>query len=233
MLELNRIYNMDCLEGMKQILDGTVDLIVTDPPYLLENTGGGLFSTEKIRFHKELQEIKDGFDMRILDECCRVMKQTNIYLWCSQKQIPLYLDYFVKQRGCNWNLLTWHKTNPVPACGNKYVSDTEYCLFFRGKGVELYGDFSTKATYYLSNTNRDDKNRWHHPTIKPLGYIQRQIINSSQIGGVILDPFMGSGTTAVACIQEKRNFMGFEINKEYFDIACKRIKLEQQTMTLF
>lgn len=183
MLELNRIYNMDCLEGMKQIPDGAVDLIVTDPPYLLENTGGGLFSTEKIRFHKELQEIKDGFDMRILDECCRVMKRTNIYLWCSQKQIPLYLDYFVKQRGCNWNLLTWHKTNPVPACGNKYVSDTEFCLFFRGKGVELYGDFSTKATYYLSIINRDDKNRWHHPTIKPLGYIQRQIINSSQIGG--------------------------------------------------
>ena len=174
---------MDCLEGMKQIPDGTVDLIVTDPPYLLENTGGGLFSMEKIRFHKELQEIKDGFDMRILDECCRVMKQTNIYLWCSQKQIPQYLDYFVKQRGCNWNLLTWHKTNPVPACGNKYVTDTEYCLFFRDKGVKLYGDFSTKATYYLSNTNRVDKNRWHHPTIKPLGYIQRQIINSSQMGG--------------------------------------------------
>lgn len=224
---------MDCLEGMKQIPDRMIDLIVTDPPYLLENTGGGLFSSGKIHFHKELQKIKDGFGTRILDECCRVMKRINVYLWCSQKQIPQYLDYFVKQRGCNWNLLTWHKANPVPACGNKYVTDTEYCLFFREKGVKLYGNFSTKATYYLSSVNRDDKNRWHHPTIKPLEYIQRQIINSSQMGEVILDPFIGSGTTAVACIKEKRNFIGFEINKEYFDTACKRIKLEQQTLTLF
>ncbi len=224
---------MDCLEGMKQIPDGTVDLIVTDPPYLLENTGGGLFSSGKRHFHKELQEIKDGFDVRILDECCRVMKQINIYLWCSQKQIPQYLDYFVKQRGYNWNLLTWHKINPVPACGNKYVTDTEYCLFFRDKGVKLYGSFDTKATYYLSSTNMKDKNRWYHPTVKPVEYIQRQIINSSQIGEVVLDPFMGSGPTAVACIKEKRNFIGFEINKEYFDTACKRIKLELQTLTLF
>jgi site-specific DNA-methyltransferase (adenine-specific) len=183
MIELNRIYNMDCLEGMKLIPDGTVDLIVTDPPYLLENSGGGLYKTADKQYIKELQEIKDGFDIRILDECCRVMKAINIYLWCSQKQIPLYIDYFVKGRGCNWNLLTWHKTNPIPACGNKYVTDTEYCLFFRDKGVKLYGNVETKATYYLSPLNTKDKRQWHHPTIKPLAYFQRHIINSSGMGG--------------------------------------------------
>ncbi len=224
---------MDCLEGMKQIPDGIVDLIVTDPPYLVDNTGGGIYNRDDKQYVKELQGIKDGFDKRILDECCRVMKKVNIYLWCSQKQIPEYLEYFVSQRGCNWNLLTWHKTNPIPACGNKYVTDTEYCLFFREKGVRLYGDVNTKATYYLSPLNAEDKKKWHHPTIKPAEYIQRHIINSSQTGDLVLDPFMGSGTTAVACIKENRNFIGFEINEEYYRTACKRIRLEQQTQSLF
>lgn len=233
MIELNRIYNMDCLEGMKLIPDGTVDLIVTDPPYLLENSGGGLYKTADKQYIKELQEIKDGFDIRILDECCRVMKAINIYLWCSQKQIPLYIDYFVKGRGCNWNLLTWHKTNPIPACGNKYVTDTEYCLFFRDKGVKLYGNVETKATYYLSPLNTKDKRQWYHPTIKPLAYFQRHIINSSGMGGVVLDPFMGSGTTAVACMKEQRNFIGFELNSEYYKNACRRIEEEKQQTFIF
>lgn len=233
MLELNRVYNCDCVEGMKLLPDKSVDLIATDPPYLLENTGGGIYSRADKHYVKELQEIKDGFDVRILDECCRVMKKTNIYLWCSQKQIPQYLDYFVRQRGCNWNLLSWHKTNPIPACGNKYVTDTEYCLFFREKGVKLYGSADTKATYFLSSLNTEDKTRWKHPTIKSVGYIQRFVVNSSEMGGVILDPFMGSGTTAVACIREKRNFIGFELNKEYCNIANKRITVERQTLSLF
>ena len=183
MLDLNKIYNMDCLEGMKLISDKSVDLIVTDPPYLLENTGGGIYNRADKHYIKELQEIKEGFDVRILDECCRVMKHINIYLWCSLKQIPQYLDYFVKQRSCNWNLLTWHKTNPIPACGNKYVTDTEYCLFFREKGVRLYGNVNSKATYFFSPLNTEDKKKWEHPTIKPISYIQRHIINSSQMGG--------------------------------------------------
>ncbi len=189
MIEQNHIYNVDCLEGLKQMSDGTVDLIVTDPPYLLDTLGAGLFL--RAQYVRELQEIKDGFDKRILDESCRVMKKINIYLWCSQKQIPEYLEYFVRQRGCNWNLLAWHKTNPIPACGNKYVTDTEYCLFFREKGVRLYGDVNTKGTYYLSPSNVEDKKKWNHPTIKPIEYIQRHIINSSQVGGGSSRPVHG------------------------------------------
>ncbi|WP_418330004.1 DNA-methyltransferase [Segatella sp.] len=182
---------------------------------------------------KELDEIKSGFDLKILDECCRVMKKINIYLWCSQKQIPLYLDYFVKKKGCNWNLITWHKTNPIPACGNKYITDTEYCLFFREKGVRIYGDTSTKGTYFITPLNTSEKNLWNHPTIKPAPFFQKHIINSSLKGDTVLDPFMGSGTTAIACIREKRNFIGFELNKEYYDKACKRIQLEMAQPSLF
>ena len=161
------------------------------------------------------------------------MKKINIYLWCSQKQIPIYLDYFVRGKGCNWNLLTWHKINPVPACGNKYITDTEYCLFFREKGVRIYGDASTKGTYFVTPLNSTDKKTWGHPTIKPLSFFEKHIVNSSLQGDIVLDPFMGSGTTAIAAIREKRNFIGFELNKEYYDKACKRIKLELAQPTLF
>ena len=232
-MELDRIYNMDCLEGMKQIPDGTIDLCVTDPPYLIETQGGGIYTQEDKQYVKELNDIKDGFRTEILDELCRVMKRINIYLFCSQKQIIPLTDYFVTKRGCNWNLLSWHKDNPVPACGNKYLTDTEYLLFFRQKGVKLYGNFDTKRTWFNTPLNQSDKEKWGHPTIKPLNIMRTLVFNSSKEGQTVLDPFMGSGTTAIACIKERRHFIGFELSKEYFDKAVKRIKAEQAQLTLF
>lgn len=182
---------------------------------------------------KELADIKDGFDERVLDELCRVMKKINCYFFCSQKQIQMYLDYFVNKRKCNWNLICWHKIDPIPACGNKYLSDSEYVLFFREKGVKVFGSYDTKRTFYVTKANRADKKLYGHPTCKPVNIVQNFIINSSETGGVILDPFMGSGTTAIACIREHRHFIGFELNKEYYDKACKRIRRERQQLDLF
>jgi len=232
-IELDRIYNMDCMGGVKSIPDGTIDLCVTDPPYLIETQGGGLYAQQDKQYVKELNDIKDGFRTEILDELCRVMKRINIYIFCSQKQIIPLTDYFVTKRGCNWNLLCWHKDNPVPACGNKYLTDTEYLLFFRQKGVKLYGNFDTKRTWFNTPLNQADKEKWGHPTIKPLGIVRTLVFNSSEEGQTILDPFMGSGTTAIACIKEKRHFVGFELSKDYYDMACKRIKAEQAQLTLF
>ena len=153
-----------------------------------------------------------------------LLKKVNIYIFCSQKQIIPLLDYFVKKKKCNWNLLTWHKTNPVPACGNKYLTDTEYILFFREKGVPIHGEFKTKFTYYVTPLNQKDKKKFGHPTIKPLEIIENLIVNSSNEGDVIIDPFIGSGTTAVACINTNRHYIGFELNEEYVEIAEKRIE---------
>ena len=232
-MKIDEIYNMDCLVGMKQIPDGTIDLCVTDPPYLIETQGGGIYTQEDKQYVKELNDIKDGFRTEILDELCRVMKRINIYIFCSQKQIIPLTDYFVTKRGCNWNLLSWHKDNPVPACGNKYLTDTEYLLFFRQKGVKLFGNFDTKRTWFNTPLNQSDKEKWGHPTIKPLGIVRTLVFNSSVEGQTVLDPFMGSGTTAIACIREHRHFLGFELNKEYFDKACKRIDTERRQLTLF
>ena len=225
-----KLYNGDCLELMKNIPDGSVDLVLTDPPYVIETKGGGICGKDGlVKQFKEnhLDEMKNGFDTQVLDEICRVLKKINVYFFCSQKQIMPLLDYFVKEKKCNWNLLCWHKTNPVPACGNKYLTDTEYILFFREKGVKVYGEFDTKFTYYVTPSNQKDKKEYGHPTIKPIEILQNLIVNSSLENGSVLDCFMGSGSTGVACINTNRNFIGIELDKNYFDIAEKRINEAQ------
>ena len=120
--------------------------------------------------------------------------------------------------------MTWHRTNPLPTMNNTYANDTEYCIMAREKGTFLGGTYETKKKYYVSKSNVEDKNLYEHPTIKPLNIIKNLIINSSNENDVILDCFMGSGTTAVACKELGRNFIGFEINKKYFQIAQDRLK---------
>lgn len=238
----NEVYLGDCYEIIKTIPTNSVDLIITDPPYKVETQGAGFFGKKSDEYSmnykgkkaytyggeryvmKEIANISDGFSENILDELCRVMKKINIYIWCSQKQLFQLINYFVEKRKCNWNLITWHKTNPIPACGNKYLTDTEYCLFFREKGVRIQGSFETKFTYYVTPLNSKDKKQYGHPTIKPLNIIKNLIINSSNEGDVILDPFFGSGTTGVAAQELKRKFIGIEINEEYYRIACDRLK---------
>ena len=222
-MELNKIYNMDCLEGMRQLPDNCVDLVVTDPPYVIETSGAGIYKQADKQYVKELNNMKDGFSTQVLDELCRIMKKINIYFFCSQKQIIPLLDYFVKGKKCNWNLLTWHKTNPVPACGNKYLTDTEYILFFREKGVKIYGEFKTKFTYYITPLNQSDKKKYGHPTIKPMNIVKNLIVNSSLENGIVFDPFMGSGTTAVAAKECGRNFIGYELDSDYYEICNKRL----------
>ena len=224
MESVNKIYNMDCIQGMRQMPDKSVDLVVTDPPYLIETSGAGIYKQDDKQYVKELNEMKDGFSREVLDELCRIMKKLNIYIFCSQKQIIPLIDYFVKEKNCNWNLLTWHKSNPVPACGNKYLTDTEFILFFREKGVKIYGEYKSKFTYYVTPLNQKDKKTYGHPTIKPLDLVSNFIINSSQEGDIVFDPFMGSGTTAVAAMKCNRNFLGYELNPDYYEICNKRIK---------
>ena len=209
---------------MKQFPDKSVDLVVTDPPYEIATSGAGLYKQDDKQYVKELVGMKDGFSEEILDELCRVMKKINIYLFCSQKQIMPLLDYFVKRKGCNWNLLSWHKSNPIPACGNKYLTDTEFILFFREKGVKVYGSFETKRTYYITPLNQKDKKQYGHPTCKPEHIVANLITNSSNEGDTVLDCFMGSGTTGAVSVGINREFIGIEIDENYFSIANERIK---------
>ena len=214
----------DCLDVLKNIPDNSVDLVVTDPPYDIHaGFGGGIMKGHDKEYLNQINTMSSGFSTEALDEICRIIKKINCYFFCSKKQIIPLTDYFVKQKKCNWDLLVWCKTNPVPACCNKYLTDKEYILFFREKGVKILGSFSTKKTYYITPLNQKDKKIYGHPTIKPLEIVENLIINSSLEGWRVLDPFMGSGTTGVACKRLKRDFIGIEIDQNYFATAKERI----------
>ena len=217
----------DAYELIKEIPDNSVDLIVTDPPYQIESlTGGGMLKEKRIQnLMSELGENKldVGLDLSILDECMRVMKKPNIYIWMNLKQLYAYLDYFVGKHGCNWNLIVWNKTNAMPLCGGKYLTDCEYCAYFY-KGMRLNTRYETAKTVYYKPINIDDKNNYEHPTIKPLDIIENLIANSSNEGDIILDPFLGSGTMALAAKHLNRKYIGFEINENYFKIAKDRLQ---------
>lgn len=235
MIELNNIYNMDCLEGICNLPSNSIDLIVTDPPYIVSKSTGGTVNTVK-RLDKSLEQLdmadlRDGYDIEeFADLTVRLYRDgINAYFWCSKNQIPQYIKTYAIELKCKFDILCWHKRNALPTYANKYLSDTEYCLYFhRGAGKTHPDNYEDAKTYEVGLINHDDKKLWNHPTIKPLGMTQRIIRNSSLEGGVILDPFIGSGTTAVAAIKEHRNYIGFELNKEYYDTAQKRIAEELQ-----
>ena len=222
MLKTNEIYNIDCMEGLKLINDNSIDLVIIDPPYLLNINNVKNFSNMN-KYANDLLNLKDGFDLKVLDLLIQKMKKINIYIYCSKRQVKDLLNYF-SNKNCNHEILTWHKQNPSPLINNNYLPDTEYILFFREKGVKLYGNYHTKRKYYISLTNKVDKQKYKHPTIKPLELIEYHIENSSKEGDLILDCFAGSGTTLVGAINKNRRYIGFEIDKNYYEIAKKRIE---------
>ena len=225
-MELNNIYLGDCYELIKQIPDKSVDLIYTDPPYEMQSGGGG-HSALSQRILKtnyvDLDKIRNGIDYSILDEFCRVLKKIYVYIWCSKDQILPYMKYFIDGKKCLFDILFWGKTNPTPASNNLFLNNVEYLLVFRDKGTYYAKGYELKSKYYISPLNVSDKGDYEHPTIKPLELVKRHILNSSAEGGVILDPFLGSGTTCVAAKELGRQYLGFEINETYYKIAKDRL----------
>lgn len=232
----------DSFEILQTIPSGNIDLIVCDPPYLLETTGGGgtinsaLKLDESLKDLKRNQDITSGYDIYSFASIVERLQGGNInaYFWCNKAQIPDYFNAYVNILKCKFDILCWHKTNALPAYHNKYLSDTEYCLsFHKGKGKTNPQTYEDAKTFWFEPINIKDKKIYGHPTIKPIQMIERLVRNSSSEGSTVLDPFMGSGTTGVSCINLNRNFIGIEIDDKYFAIAEERIKNAQMEQTLF
>ena len=224
--KLNEIYNEDCYEAIKKIPDKSVDCIYVDVPYMYVN--GGVSDSELgDRFAKKRKSLKDkniysGFDYLILDEFIRIMKKTNIFIWCSRLQLLDIMTIFNKY-DYNFDLLTWNKTNPQPGCNNTWLSDIEYCLYFREKGVALNDGYFFKSKWFTSSINKSDKDLYDHPTIKPLELVKRHLLHTTKEHDIVADFFLGSGTTCSAAKELNRQYIGFEIDKQYYDIAVKRL----------
>lgn len=222
----NNIYNMDCLEGMKLIKDKSIDLVLTDPPYNFNPIGGGLF-----KLRGNLINIKETFGTNFkpepyLAEFKRILRVFNAYIFCSKDLVETYLK-FARENGFGFNILVWHKTNPIPCNHNNFLPDTEYIIYIRESGATFNNGlaFKTYKKYSITPVEKLE----NHPTPKPIDILRKFIKISSNAGDLILDPFLGSGTTAVACKQLNRNFIGFDINKDFCDLAKSRLYQENLT----
>jgi len=221
MIELNKIYNIDCMEGFKYIDDNSVQMILTDIPYGNVSKNG----EERAKYKGQLRKIDKGnadiitFNLQeFLNECYRVCSGT-IYIFCGKEQISEIFTYFSNKKDMMVRQCIWHKSNPSPSNGQHMWLDTiENCVFAKKR----------KQTF-----NRHCKhNVWQfpvgrskiHPTEKPLKLFEYLIESSSNEGDIVFDPCIGSGTTAIAALNLNRKYIGFELNKDYYIKAKERIE---------
>lgn len=224
--ELNKVYNEDCYKAIKDIPDKSIDCIYVDIPYLFQDGGNGTSDVAK-RIIKLVDELKDndilhGIDYKIFEDFVRVLKKINCFIWCSKEQIYPILDWWMKNTDCTYQILCWCKTNPAPMCNGNWLGDIEYCLYFN-RGTKLNDGIKHKSKWFVSPINKKDKDSFGHPTIKPLPLVERHLLHTTQPNEIVADFFCGSGTTCVACRNNGRNYIGFEINEEWWKVAENRL----------
>lgn len=214
----------NCYEYIKEITDNYITLIHTDPPYIIhsdDNMGKMMEQKARNSYNKLISaDISDGFDFdKIIPEFKRICKTINWQIWCSKKQ---FIDYLIlaKENNWNWQDICLYRNNALPNVRGKY-QDKDYCVHI-WKGRSLTGTYHQKRTDYHYNIGGIKE--YNHPALKPIEPILNMIPIGSDENDVVLDPFMGSGTTGEACIRTNRKFIGIEKNKVFFDIAVERLK---------
>lgn len=246
-MELDVIYNQDCLEGLKQLPDNCIDLTVTSPPYdNLRTYNGYTFDFENIA--KELY---------------RVTKPGGVIVWIvgdatikgSETGTSFRQALYFKDIGFNLHDTMIYQTSKPPMNDKRYQQCFEYMFIFsKGKIAKFnpiqepckYAGAKTGGTFYNPDGTKKDRslkepvhstkpreNIWRiverkkvkgHPAVFPEQLVNDHIISWSNPGDIVLDPFMGSGTTAKMALKNNRHYIGFEISKEYCQIAQNRIK---------
>ena len=213
-MEINKIYNEDCLEGIQKIASASIDTIITDPPYFIGMTHNG-----KKGNYNDLIIMKPFFDS-LFSEFSRVIKENGkVYIFCDWRTYAFYFPLLLKHISVR-NMLVWDK---ISGPGSSYAFTHELILFaekdtpyMKGSNIFRIPGFSAGA----KKTNGE----MLHPTQKPVEVIEKLITDSTKEGDLVLDCFMGSGTTAVAAKKLNRNFIGFEIQEKYITISENRLK---------
>lgn len=221
------LFNADCLKVMRQFKNDSFDLIVTDVPY---NTGMNQKSSKNSKWLKNFfndSYTEDGYQ-KLVDESSkemfRVLKEDkNLYLFINWKEYPRWF-FSLKKVGFNIKAcIVWDKV--IHGLGSQYKYTHEFIIFAsKGKGsIKKPSELSKyyKDIWRIQRMNFKDKK---HATQKPLRLIELPVKHSTCENDIVLDPFMGSGTTLVAAKKLGRKVVGIELNKEYCDIAVKRIK---------
>ena len=253
MIELDQIYNEDCLEGMKRIPDASVDCIITDLPYgvLNEQSEGGSWDTI-IPFEP------------LWEQYIRITKPTAPIVLFAQGMFTAKL-MMSNEKMWRYNLI-WDKvraTGFLNANRMPLRNHEDICVFYSKLGTynpQMEALNGRERNHPQGHGSHEEKNRCYgkvgrinptyedkkhprsiivkqavhcnegqfHPTQKPVDLLRYLVLTYTNEGDTVLDSCIGSGTTAIACLKEHRHFLGFELNKDYFDIAQRRIRLERQ-----
>lgn len=221
-----KLYNEDCLDIMDKAIESgiKVDCIIIDPPYKL--TSGGRTTKKNIQFNTVDEEnLKKGelFNIPKFDDwakkCYDILKEdTHAYFMTNTKNLYDMLSSLQNVGFKLHEILVWNKGMHTPQ--QYYLRNVEFILFMRkGKAKPI----NNMGTFSLINVNGIKGNKIH-PSEKPTELMKVFVSNSTNDGDLVLDCFMGAGSTGIACKELNRKFIGIELDEKYFDISVERIK---------
>ncbi len=238
-----KIYQGDCLEILAAFPEACVDLIFADPPYFLSNGGitchaGRMVSVNKGEWDRSRgADSNHAFNRAWLAACQRVLKP-NGTIWVSGTSHVIHsVGFAMQQLGFKLlNDISWVKPNPPPNLSCRYFTHATETIIWAAKNQksrhtfhyrlmkQLAGDRQMKSVWTIPPPERWEKRFGKHPTQKPVALLERILLASSNQGDLVLDPFLGSGTTAVAALRLCRKFLGIEIDSRWTDVAIERLR---------
>lgn len=251
-IENDHIYNMDCLDGMRNIHDKSIDCVVTDCPYKIvgggcsednHNQTSGILNKRKTKhesisgvLNDQVNAVRSGKmfannDIKFsewLPDVYRVLKDgTHCYIMVNSRNLK-ELQQAAEDVGFAFqNLLVWNKSNATP---NKYyMQQLEFILMLSKRPARNINDMGQSNLLSVRNIIGNKV----HPTEKPISLMEVLIKNSTNEGDVVLDPFAGGGSTLIAAKRAGRKFIGMEVDKKYYEIARKRLYEEPQQQLLW
>lgn len=228
-MRLDYIDNIDCLEGIKEVPDASVDCIVTDPPYFLSMGHAGNkenAQNSQLNSNRTFNDlaIAKPFYSQLFQEFNRVLKPGGCFYYFTDWRGYAFYFPIINAELPVRNLIVWDKK-----CGpGSYYSFAHELIIFGTRGPKLPKRGGTnvwRAPAFNSGAKTTNGEKVH-PTQKPWELIAKCIEDSTEPGAVVLDAFMGSGTTAVACIKTGRHYIGFELDEKYHATALDRIAAE-------
>lgn len=234
------LYNDDCVKIMKKLKDNSVDVIFADPPYFLSNGGKSISNGKIVCVNKGDWDKKENYDdikkftNEWIKECYRILKD-KCSIWITGTHHNIFdIKEFITEIGFKIiNIIIWKKIDPPPLIYKNKCRFSYEFIIWADKGKGHFFDYH--KMYKISNKELEDvwilpavsykeKKFGYHPTQKPECLLERIITASTKENHVVLDPFMGSGTTGAVCKKLNRKFIGIEKEKKYFEIAEKRIQ---------
>lgn len=208
-----------------------IDAVITDPPYEFPTSGGGIFRQNRTNMDRiAAAKLDQGFDVSVLTTA--VTRGANsVVVFYHYDQIFKIARWFESSGLERHSGNFWRKTNPMPVANRHYQPELEYYWHGWRKPFGVGGaNLAQKKRVWEGKVGDSE---FGHPTEKPIDLMKKIVINASEPGHSVLDPFMGTGTTAVAALEHGRSFVGIEIDPAFFDMACRRVEAAARQGSLF